>query len=58
VSLETSRLEDDKLAATTQKSGSRIFVPLPPIAVQALKTIHRATPASIAYRKASQLSLS
>jgi integrase/recombinase XerD len=40
VSLETSHLEDDKLAVTTQKSGSRIFVPLPPTAVQALKTIH------------------
>jgi integrase len=40
VGLQTGHLADDKLFLNTQKSGSKIFVPLPPAAVQALKTVH------------------
>ncbi len=40
VGLQTGHLADNKLFLNTQKSGSKIFVPLPPTAVQALKTVH------------------
>jgi integrase len=40
VGLQTGHLADNKLFLNTQKSGSKIFVPLPPAAVQALKTVY------------------
>ncbi len=39
VGLQKSHLKGDKLFLNTQKSGSKIFVPLPKVAVEALKSI-------------------
>ena len=39
VGLQKTHLKDDKLFLNTQKSGSKISVPLPKVAVQALKAI-------------------
>lgn len=39
VGLQTGHLKGDKLFLNTQKSGSKIFVPLPRVAVDALEKI-------------------
>lgn len=39
VGLRTSHLDGDKLALNTEKTGGKIYVPLPPKAAQALRTI-------------------
>lgn len=44
VGLQKSYLKGDKLFLNTQKSGSKIFVPLPKVAVQALEKIENGSP--------------
>ena len=44
VGLQKAHLKGDKLFLNTQKSGSKIFVPLPKVAVQALAKIENGNP--------------
>jgi integrase len=44
VGLQKAHLKGDKLFLNTQKSGSKIFVPLPKVAVEALTTIENGRP--------------
>jgi integrase len=44
VGLQKSHLKGEKLFLNTQKSGSKIFVPLPKVAVQALEKIENGSP--------------
>lgn len=41
VSLRRSHLDGDKLSLNTKKSGSKIYVPLPPVAANALRAIEK-----------------